>query len=51
MSPRTIDVPELSSIRPTETLREWRRRVDARPAKRTRRLFWSSLAHRYRPHH
>jgi hypothetical protein len=41
MTPRTLDVPELSTINPDETLREWRRRV--KPAKRTRRLFWWSL--------
>lgn len=41
MTPRTLDVPELSTIQPNETLKQWRRRV--KPARRTRRLFWASL--------
>lgn len=30
MTPRTLDVPELSTIEPTETLRQWRARVAPR---------------------
>lgn len=41
MTPRTLDVPELSTLRPDETLKQWRKRT--RPAKRSRRLFWCSL--------
>lgn len=44
-APRTIDVPELSTIEPNETLRDYGRRV--RYAKRTRRLFWASLYDRF----
>lgn len=41
MTPRTLDVPELSTIEPTETLAEYHHRV--RPAKPARR--WRVVLH------